>query len=108
MPADGAGLQAAVRREGDTAVITLSGEADMAGAPVLREALAEAVGAGGGAVVVDMGGVGFLDSTGLAALLNASRRLRRSGRELSLVGLQDAVRQVVRLAHLERDLGVAD
>lgn len=98
-----AGLEIAVRREGDVTVIAASGEADLAGTPALRAALAEAVDAPGGDVVVDLARVTLLDSTGLAALLNALRRLRRAGRSLVVAGAEPQVLKVIRLAHLEDD-----
>ena len=96
-----------VRRRGGETVVAPSGELDLASAPAVRDALAGALADGAGAVVVDLSRVTFLDSTGLAALLNAARRLRRAGRSFAVVGARELVRDVIRLAHLEADLGCA-
>ena len=95
------------RRDGETVVVP-AGELDVARAPAVRDALAGALTGSAGPVVVDLSRVTFLDSTGLAALLNAARRLRRAGRDFAVVGARGPVRDVIRLAHLEADLGCAD
>ena len=60
------------------AVISLSGEIDMASAAKVSSALAPAVGAAG-PVIIDVSGVTFMDSTGIHALLEAAHALRRGG-----------------------------
>lgn len=56
---------------GDPTRVVVVGEIDVSTAPILTEALGRAL-AGGTAVEVDMSAVGFMDSTGLNALI-ASR-----------------------------------
>jgi anti-sigma B factor antagonist len=88
--------------EGGTARLVVVGEVDLQTAPVLRQRLAEAGGTGGGDVVVDLEGVGFLDSTGLNALLGARAALQRDGRQLRV---ERASTRVVRVFEVA---GVAD
>jgi anti-anti-sigma factor len=59
---------------GATAVIEAVGEVDLGNSDQLAES-ATAAGAGGGGVVLDMSGVTFMDSSGLKALLLATREL---------------------------------
>jgi anti-anti-sigma factor len=59
---------------GATAVIEAVGEVDLGNSDQLAESAA-AAGAGGGGVVLDMSGVTFMDSSGLKALLLATREL---------------------------------
>jgi anti-anti-sigma factor len=73
----------------DRVVVTVRGELDVATNPLLRAALAELVAAPGvPCVVVDLGGVTFIDSAGVHALVEASRRLRGRGGELVLSGVK--------------------
>ena len=68
------------------AVISVSGEVDVAAAPALRDSLARILAAGtGGMVVVDLVGVTFIDSTGLGVLIGAHKRCAEGGRELRVV-----------------------
>jgi anti-sigma B factor antagonist len=62
--------------DGESAVLALSGEIDLAAGPAVRESLNELIGGGARHVVVDLRQVDFLDSIGLGVLVGAYRRLR--------------------------------
>jgi anti-sigma B factor antagonist len=57
-----------------TSMFMLSGELDIATRPILNEAIAGAV-AAGGPIVLDLSGVTFMDSTGIGAILAALKDL---------------------------------
>jgi anti-sigma B factor antagonist len=97
----GAVLDITTDRAGDGIVITVRGELDMQTVGRLRAALAQALADDGGAVVVDLSEVEFIDSTGLAALLNALRRLTRAGRRMALVPGDGPVRRILVLTRLD-------
>jgi anti-sigma B factor antagonist len=64
-----------------THVITVSGEIHVSTAQEFAQALESAIARGRPAVVLDLTGVEFIDSTGLSVLLNGLRGvLRRQGR----------------------------
>src|SRR5437764_14014822 len=65
-------------------VLVVCGELDIARAPRLSVAINEALRELPPALVIDLCGVDFLDSTGLAVLLNARRRTLRGGIDLTL------------------------
>jgi anti-anti-sigma factor len=69
--------------------LTVEGDLDLATAPELRERLIGAIDAGATAIVVDLRGVAFMDSCGLAAVLHARSRLADRGR-LALVLASDS------------------
>lgn len=83
-PASGE-LELRVRRPrpGQT-VLEVSGELDMATAPQLARALDELGSAADRVLLVDLAGVGFLGSSGLAVLVNLHRELE-PGRLLRIV-----------------------
>jgi anti-anti-sigma factor len=65
--------------EGEPPVVALRGELDLTGATVL-EPLAARLGADGAShVVLDLGGLDFVDSSGLRTLLELARDLARVG-----------------------------
>ena len=97
----GGGLEIREERRGEAVVMTLQGELDLRSAPRLRVQLADAVRHSEGDVIVDMCDVGFIDSTGLAALLNALRRLTRARRHLMLVCVEGSVTRILRLTRLD-------
>lgn len=65
-------------------VVGVSGEVDVYAAPTLREGLTELL-QDGRSVVVDLTEVGFLDSTGLGALVAARTSAAERGASLPLV-----------------------
>lgn len=71
-------------RNGDTTRISLDGELDLASAPELERELREAEESSPARIVIDLSGLGFMDSTGLQALLRARERAGASSYELAL------------------------
>jgi anti-sigma B factor antagonist len=65
--------------------ILARGEIDLFTCPPLREALQRAALSGEKDVALDLSGVSFMDSTGIALMINAQRRLRRRGHRFHVV-----------------------
>ena len=79
-------LRIAVDASGPTVVVTVGGDLDYPCAETLRDTLDDVLRAGPGSVTVDVAGLTFIDSTGLAVLLHAWR----AGQEVGVpVGLCD-------------------
>lgn len=95
--APGASLSATARvlGGGRGSLVVAAGDLDLRGAPVLREALAGPLLAGRGPVLLELADVAFIDSSGLATLLNAMGRLTRVGRRLVLVAPSAPVRRLL-------------
>jgi anti-anti-sigma factor len=55
-------------------------------------------------LVLDLSGLTFIDSTGLARVLDAQRRADRDGRRLVVAQGSDAVRRLIALTALDRRL----
>jgi anti-sigma B factor antagonist len=85
------------RREGEARVLALHGELDLASAPLLERALEDAENGGDRHLVVDLGGLEFVDARGLRVLLAARERSRQNGHALSLRGASQTVRRVFEL-----------
>ena len=91
----------AVRHEGRAVVLELAGEIDMQCSTTLRGKLMELFTARPSVLVVNMTQVGFMDSSGLATLVEALKWCHRNGSQLKLVGLAEGVRSVFEIARLE-------
>ncbi len=97
-----------MRRGQDRLILELQGELDMACAPQLDEALASAELNGSGAVVLDLRGVSFLDSTGLKAIFRARKAVRESGRQFAVTEGSAQVQRLLSLTRLVDHLQMID
>lgn len=86
-------------------VLGVHGDVDLASAAELREHLRLAV-ERYDTVVVDLDGVGFMDSTGLGVLVTAYNRARASGRVLVVARPQRLVRNALRLVQVDSVIDV--
>ena len=84
-----------------TPVVRVMGEVDLATAPALEEALLGVCDDRMGAVIVDLTGCTFLDSSGIRALLGTRDRLERSNRRLALALSTPAVLRVLQITGLD-------
>jgi anti-sigma B factor antagonist len=64
--------------------LRLEGEIDLSSAHLLVESIDDAVASGASTVVLDFAGVSFVNSTGLGAMVAATKRLRADGGDLVL------------------------
>jgi anti-sigma B factor antagonist len=97
--------------EGDGDGWTLArvgGELDVATAPRLREQLLAAITSGGPRLILDLGDVDFLDSTGLGVIVGLLKRARTLGGDLRLVCPSPAIRKVFEITALDRTMPLAD
>ena len=83
------------------AVVTATGDVDLASAPRLRERLVEAIEHFGPFVVVDLSGADFLDSSGLGVLAGLLRRVAAGNGEMRVVA-GGAVRDLLGMTRLDR------
>ena len=89
-----------ISRECDgRAVVALRGELDVADAASVAAGL-NAVAAGARELIVDLAGLEFIDSSGLAALVVARKQARKAGGDLLLAGPQDQVLRVIAATRL--------
>jgi len=95
-------LSMATRPASGFTVLEVAGEIDVYTAPQLRERLIAVVEGGARQVIVDLGRVEFLDSTGLGVLVGALKRLRVVGGELRLVCAQERLLKIFRITGLDR------
>ena len=94
----------------DTSIkrIVVSGEIDLASAPALRGPLGEAVKEPGAGVIVDMSGCLFIDSTGLSLLLNAMRRLVRTGGAIAVLCPNPTPARLFQITKTDATLNLVD
>lgn len=86
-----------VERRGGVAVMALSGELDMATAPILRENLARVEDSGAVSIMLDLSEVTFIDSSGLKEFLEARSRAQDNGHRLLMSGASPAAQRLFEL-----------
>ncbi len=81
--------------------IRVVGEVDLYSSPELRKAILKAVPSAEGGLAIDMAGVTYIDSSGVATLVEGLRSAREHGTGFVLVSPSPAVMQVLELARLD-------
>lgn len=82
-------------------VVAVSGEVDVYSAPMLRDELTQLLDGGATCVVVDLTNVGFLDSTGLGALVSARTAAGQSGGTLPVVCTHERILKLFTITGLD-------
>jgi anti-sigma B factor antagonist len=90
-----------VERADDTLIVTVEGQLVVSNRQEFKQRILDGVEQGGRIVVVDFTNSGYIDSSGLGALVSLSRRLRESGGDLRLVGLNEDLRTLFELTRLD-------
>ncbi|MEO8460244.1 MAG: STAS domain-containing protein [Dokdonella sp.] len=94
----------------DTSLIRLSGEVDMAWTADVRRAILDAVASAEKieAIGVELSQVSYIDSSGIAALVEGLQGAREKERRFVLIAVSGAVRAVLELARLDRVFTLID
>ena len=87
--------------QGDIQVLELSGELDYHSSPELREKLTELTSKQASKILVNLGGVDYMDSSGIATFVEAFQKSKRYQGRLILAALTPTVRGVFEIAKLD-------
>lgn len=90
-----------IRDAGSVAVVAFEGDVDLEQSPTARKVLLECVEQGRD-VVVDMARVSYIDSSGIASLVEALQTARRKGTRFALAAVSTSARRVLELARLDK------
>jgi anti-anti-sigma factor len=90
------------------AVISLSGELDLASSPALEEELARVFADDSRPVIIDLRELDFMDSTGLSILVKAHQRADELQRQLCLVKGPPQVQRLLTLTGVSDRLALID
>ena len=83
-------------------VIALEGEIDLHESPMVKARLAPLLTAKMPQVLVDMDGVSYIDSSGLALFIEAMQRVQAYGGKFALCSLRPSVRSIFDIARLDQ------
>src|SRR3712207_4880902 len=91
-------------RNGGIAVVRSVGRLDLLSAADVKQRLTDTVAAGRRRLVVDLGGVDFIDSSGLGALIGGLKAARLAGGDLRIARPSEQARTILELTTLDRVL----
>jgi anti-sigma B factor antagonist len=86
--------------EAEGVCVKLKGELDIAGAPELRDALAQLSEEPGCSILIDVADLTYLDSTGISVLVVAAKRIRSEGGSFAVANVSGAVRRILEITGL--------
>ena len=94
-------MKHSVKEERGSVVVSFAGEVDLEHAPRAREILLEQVGRQR-RVLVDLSEVDYIDSSGIASLVEAFQKAKKTGAGFALAAPNPAALRVLELARLDR------
>lgn len=92
----------------DGVLVSPQGDVDLARSPSLRKVLTDVSRSKPKRVVVDLKQVAYMDSSGVATLVEALQIARRNGTTLVLASLQPRVRSIMEIARLDTVFRIVD
>jgi anti-sigma B factor antagonist len=83
-------------------VLPLKGEIDLHVSPVITASLNAIIEKKPDRLVIDLSDVSYIDSAGLAALIQAMQKVEAYGGKFLLAGLQETVRSIFEISRLDQ------
>ena len=90
-----------IREAGETKIVDVQGDINLGNSPDLRRTLFENLRAAP-KLALNLAAIRYIDSSGVATLIEVLKDSQRLGKEFVLFGLSPAVEQVFRLTHVIR------
>ena len=102
-------MQISARRKDNTTIFDLQGDIDFANSPEVRQSLLREIRESRVArVVVNLSGVHYIDSSGVASLVEGLKASRDLGSRFILFGLSTPAREVLQLSRLLKVFEIYD
>ena len=87
--------------------VAIEGRVTIDNSPDMRSRLADALRLKPGELAVDLSRVTYIDTSGLATLVEASRIAHQQGTRLMLTGIQGQIHYLFEVSHLDRLFDIA-
>ncbi len=100
-------MNMSVRTNQNARIIDVTGDVDMNGTPQLRKLLFEAL-KESPKVVINLTGIRYIDSSGIAVMIEALKESQRLKRQFVLFGMNARVNAVFKLTHVMQIFQVVD
>jgi anti-sigma B factor antagonist len=90
-----------VTKQGGYAVVHLAGDVDLSCSPEARKTILDAL-LGAQHTLVDLSQVSYIDSSGVASLVEGYQTAKKKGLRFGLVGVSEPAMSVLELARLDK------
>src|SRR3954471_13396136 len=102
-------LKSSTRQVDGVTVLDMSGRVTLGeGSVVLRDTIREALGQGNKKILLNLGDVTYIDSSGIGELVSAFTAVRKEGGELKLLNLTKKVHDLLQITKLYTVFDVKD
>ncbi len=101
-------LQVRSEMRDGAAIVRPIGDVDLSGSPTLKQEIRKVLTTRLTSLVIDLGGVSYMDSSGVATLVEAMQLTRRGQTKLVLCGLQPKVKSIFEIARLDTVFTIVD
>ena len=91
----------AVREDSGFSVIELTGDVDLSCSPDARRAILDSLESANN-TLVDMSSVSYIDSSGIASLVEGYQTAKKKDLKFGLIGVSEAALSVLQLARLDK------
>jgi anti-sigma B factor antagonist len=94
--------------ENGVVVLQVEGQLIVGNRQQLKDMVQAAVDGGESRILIDFSRTGYIDSSGLGALVSISKKVREAGGELRLAGLNEDLRSLFELTKLDTLFSIAE
>lgn len=94
-------MECSIKSESAYDLLSVSGEVDLQYSPQLREKILASLKAGK-PLLIDLGGVGYIDSSGIASLVEGFQTAKSAKLEYGLMNVSQNAMQVLTLTRLDK------
>ncbi|MDQ6611191.1 MAG: STAS domain-containing protein [Gemmatimonadota bacterium] len=90
-----------IETAGDIVIVSVVGQLVVGNRQEFKQLVLDEIGRGANRVLVDFSETGYVDSSGLGALVSLNKRLRETGGSLRLAALNEDLRTLFELTRLD-------
>ena len=102
-------MKAITRQIDDVTIVDLSGQIRLGeGSSILRDTVKDLLGKGQKKILINLGNINYIDSSGIGELVSAFTSVRHQGGEMKLLHLTKKVRDVLQITKLYTVFHVLD
>jgi anti-sigma B factor antagonist len=102
-------MKASTRQMGDVAIVDLTGQIKLGeGSSILRDTVKDLLGKGRKKILLNLGDINYIDSSGIGELVSAFTSVRNQGGELKLLHLTKKVHDLLQITKLYTVFHVMD